>query len=83
MTDKSKCFDIFQKTKVNNFQMYPQNNSLDFMSYNNEMKRKTKMLQRIQIVKGFASHAFTGYGNLTYIKITLKEIKISKELFVL
>lgn len=53
------------------------------MSYNNEMKRKIKMIQRIQIVKGFANHAFTGYGNMTYIKITLKEIKLSKELFVL
>lgn len=44
MTDKSKCFDIFQRTKVNNFKMYPDQNSLDFLSYNNDMKSKIKLL---------------------------------------
>lgn len=28
-------------------------------------------------------NALTGYGNLTYIKITLQEIKLTKELFAL
>ena len=35
------------------------------------------------MIKGLAHASFTGYGNLTYIKISLKEIKLSKELFVL
>jgi len=34
-------------------------------------------------MKSITSNIFTGYGNLTYIKITLREIKLVKEIFVM
>lgn len=72
--DKSKCYDIFQRTKVNNYQMYPVKKSVDFTRFANEIKKKQKMLQKIQVVKGIASRAFCGYGNVTYHRMTLREI---------
>lgn len=34
-------------------------------------------------MKSMLGNILTGYGNLTYIKITLKEIKLTKQLFVM
>ena len=42
-----------------------------------------RTLQKLQVVKGIAHNMFSGYGNLTYIRLTLKEIKLAKQLFVL
>lgn len=75
-TDKSKCFDIFMKTKVNNYRMYPIKHQLDFQKYINDTKKSSKLLQKIQVVKGIAFKSFSGYGNLTFIRITLKEIQL-------
>ena len=55
----------------------------ELIKFNNQSKKKTKLLEKLQIVKSIAKNAFTGYGNLTYIKITLQEIKLTKELFAL
>lgn len=44
------------------------------MNFNNETKKKHKLLQKLQCIKGIARDAFSNYGNLTYIKITLREI---------
>jgi hypothetical protein len=63
--------------------MYPVKKQVDFRKYVIETKKKQKMLQKIQVVKGIAYKAFCGYGNLTYHKMTLKEIQISKQIFVL
>ena len=34
-------------------------------------------------MKCLSSNIMSGYGNLTYLKVTLKEIKLIKELFVM
>ena len=55
----------------------------ELIKFNKASKDKTKVLEKLQIVKNIAKDAFNGYGNLTYINITLEEIKLTKELFVL
>jgi len=81
--DKSKCYDIFQKTKIYQYHMYPRIPMFELIKFNKASKDKTKVLEKLQIVKNIAKDAFNGYGNLTYINITLEEIKLTKELFVL
>ena len=63
--------------------MYENQNKLDMNNQITEAKKKQRLLQKIQVIKALARNVFTGYGNMTYIKISLKEIKLSKELFVL
>ena len=63
--------------------MYPTVPIIEMIRYNNSSKKKSKLLEKLQIVKNIAKDAFTEYGNLTYLKITLQEIKLTKELFVL
>lgn len=78
------CFDIFQELKVKNqYRMYPKQNFLHYYHQITSMKDKQRNLQKIQLVKSMTSNIFSGYGNLTYIKITLKEIKLIKEIFVM
>ena len=56
---------------------------MDYQKDVNEMKKLLKILQKIQVVKGLAYKAFNGYGNFTYIDITLREVQLTKQLFVL
>ena len=78
ITDKSKCYDIFQKTKVNKYQMYPVRHQLDFQKYVNDTKKTLRLLQKVQVVKGLAHGLFAGYGNMIYIRMTLREIDLTK-----
>lgn len=44
ITDKSRCIDIFQKTKIYKFRMYPQQPLSDMMTYNNVFKKRQKLI---------------------------------------
>ena len=63
--------------------MYPIQPLSDMMTYNNANKKKQKLIQKLQVVKRVAGSAISSYGNLTFIKITLKEINLFKETFVI
>ena len=63
--------------------MYPVKKQADFQKFVNESKKKQQLLNKIQVVKKVAGKAFCGYGNLTYHRLTLKEIQIIKQIFVL
>ena len=46
--DKSKCFNIFQKTKVNGMKLYSQERTIkDIIHYSIEIKSKEKELKNI------------------------------------
>lgn len=49
--DKTKCYDIFQGTKVKNMPMYHRRTIKDVMFYSVNMKKLNKKLRRIQVVK--------------------------------
>lgn len=80
--DKSKCYDIFQATKVNNLRMYQKRTIKDVMFYSIEMKKKEKMMKNIQLLKRIGYKILSGYGNLAYVHLSLEEIKLSRELFI-
>lgn len=63
--------------------MYPVKRQVDFLKFVNESKKKQKLLNKIQVVKKIACKALCGYGNFTYHRLTLKEIEIIKQIFVL
>ena len=63
--------------------MYPRVPLYELIKFNNFSKKKTKFLEKLQIIKFLAKGVITNYGNLTYINITLQEIDITKDLFVL
>ena len=63
--------------------MYPYQPLSDIMTYNTANKKKLKLIQKLQVIKRVAGSAISSYGNLTYIKITLKEINLTKDTFVL
>lgn len=81
--DKSKCYDIFQTTKVGNVRMYSQKRTIkDIIFYSMEIKQMEKKIKNIQLIRKMCPKLLTGYKNLTYIKLTLKEIQLAKKLFV-
>lgn len=81
--DKSKCYDIFQKTKVNDMRMYSQERTIkDIISYSMEIKNKERLLKNIQLLKRLCPNILNGYNNLAFITMTLREIKLAKQLFV-
>ena len=63
--------------------MYQQVDKLEAMTLLNQAKKQQIILHKLQIIKGFAKNIFSGYGNLAYIRISLREISLQKELFVL
>lgn len=77
--DKSKCYDIFQKTKVNEMRMYTQKRTIkDIIIYSVEIKNKERELKNIQVLKKLCPNIINGYNNLTFIGLTLREIKLAK-----
>ena len=81
--DKSKCHDIFQRTKVKGMRLYSQGRTFkDIINYSIDIKSKERSLKNIQLLKKLCPTILNGYNNLTYIKMTLREIKIAKQLFV-
>ena len=58
--------------------MYQPVSIIENIKFNNETKKKRKLLLKLQIIKNIAKSALTGYGNLAYVKITLQEIKLTK-----
>ena len=49
--DKTKCYDIFQGTKIKSMPMYHKRTIKDVMFYGVQIKKLNKKLRRIQIVK--------------------------------
>ena len=77
--DKSKCYDIFQKTKVNGMKMYTQKRTIkDVIQFSIEIKNKERNLKKIQIFKKLCPYMLNGYNNLGFIQLTLREIKLTK-----
>lgn len=76
--DKTKCYDIFQRTKVQKMRMYHTRSIKDVMFYSTEMKKLDKKLKRIQVVKRMGYKILSSYGNPTYIQLALQEIKLVK-----
>ena len=81
--DKSKCYDIFQRTRVNDMRMYSQERTIkDIISYSMDMKNKERMIKNIQLLKKLCPNILNGYNNLAFITLTLREIKLAKQIFV-
>ena len=77
--DKSKCYDIFQKTKVNGIKMYTQKRTIkDIINQSIEIKNKERDLKNIQLLKKLCPNIINGYNNLTFIRLTLKELHLTK-----
>ena len=47
-----------------------------------EIKKKERLLKNIQLIKSLCPLILNGYNNLAFITMTLREIKLAKELFV-
>ena len=47
-----------------------------------EIKKKENLLKNIQLIKSLCPLILNGYNNLAFITMTLREIKLAKELFV-
>ena len=74
ITDKTKITDIFQRAKVNGVSMYSQERTLkDLITFSIEFKNKERQLRNIKLVKRLCPHLFTGYNNLLFINLKLKE----------
>ena len=71
--DKSKCYDIFQKTKVSGMRMYSQDKTIkDVLKYSIEIKKLVILLKNIQLLKSLHPTILSGYNNLTFIQMTLR-----------
>ena len=71
--DKSKCYDIFQKTKVSGMRMYTQDKTIkDILKHSIEIKKLEKLLKNIQLLKSLHPTILSGYNNLTFIQMTLR-----------
>ena len=71
--DKSKCYDIFQKTKVSGMRMYSQDKTIkDILKYSTEIKKLVILLKNIQLLKSLHPTILSGYNNLTFIQMTLR-----------
>lgn len=63
--------------------MYTQKRTIkDIINYSIEIKCKERELQNIRLMKSMFCKILNGYNNLAYLRLTLKEIQISKQLFV-
>ena len=81
--DKTKCYDIFQKTRVNEMKMYTQDRTIkDVISYSMELKSREKELRNIKLMTSLCPNLMISYNNLTGIKLTLKKINLIKQLFI-
>ena len=59
--------------------MYSQERTIkDIINYSMEIKNKERSLKNIQLLKKLCPKILNGYNNLTYIKMTLREIKVAK-----
>lgn len=58
--------------------MYPSQPLYEQMTFNNGVKKKKKLIEKLQVIKRVAGSALSSFGNLTYIKITIKEINLYK-----
>ena len=63
--------------------MYPDAPLYEQMTYNNIYKKKKKLIEKLQVIKRVAGSALSSFGNLTYIKITIREINLYKQTFVI
>ena len=53
----------------------------DIINYSMEIKKKELLLKNIQLVKSLCPLILNGYNNLAFITMTLREIKLAKQLF--
>ena len=59
--------------------LYSQERTIkDIINYSIEIKSKEKDLKNIQLIKKLCPNILNGYYNLSFIDLTLKEIKLAK-----
>ena len=78
---KSKCFDIFQDFKLNNYKMYEYKPARNLVLYKIKRSKLIKFLEKIRLLRGLLG--YTVYGNCNLIEIMLKDIWLSKQIFIL
>ena len=79
--DKSKCFDVFQKIKLYDQQMYADRPTHQFVSYKAIRSKKNTQYQKIRLIKNLKS--FSAFGCLTYCELIMKCNQLMKDIFVL
>lgn len=62
--------------------MYQKRTIKDVMYYSIEIKKRDQQMKNIKLLKRIGYKLLSGYGNLSFIELTLKEIKIAKQLFL-
>ena len=76
--NKDNCFDLFQTTKVNDVNMYPEKPVYSLIKYKVNKQQKEVQYMRLKLLRTIG--AFKG---LTLIEILLNEIRLAKEIFLL
>ena len=77
MTNKNKCFDFFQKAKVDDKRLYEKSSYKTVIQFKIKKREKENLKQKLQLLIGL--QCFQGY---TYIRMMLKLIEVTKQLFI-
>ena len=78
ITQKTKCFDLFQKAKVDNKMMFEKQNHKTVIQYKVKKNQRLKLKQKIEIL--VALRVFRGFA---LIQLLLKLTELTNELFVI
>ena len=65
MRDKSKCYDIFQDFKINDYKMYEYKPARNLVMYKIKREKLSSLHQKIRLLKNM--RAFSGFGSTNYI----------------
>ena len=76
--NKDNCFDLFQTTKVNDVNMYPEKPVYSLIKYKVNKQQKEVQYMRLKLLRTIG-----GFKGLTLIEILLDEIRLAKEIFLL
>ena len=78
MTNKKKCFDLFQKAKVNNKRLHEKQTYEAILQFKIKKYERCNLKQKLLMLIGL--NCFKGH---MFIKIILKILEITIELFVI
>ena len=78
---RSKCFDVFQDFKLNNYKMYEFKPARNLVIYKIKRNKLSQFFEKIRLLKGLMG--LSSLRRTILIEIMLKEIWIVKQIFIL
>ena len=78
---KTKCFDLFHNVQINSYRMYPTMPINKLVNYRVKKKKLHLLRSKLTLMKNLK--AFSGFGRCTYIDIVLKELQVTKIMFMM